>query len=40
MQHKQRQPAQNQFWYILQKIIAMQPSMAKYEWTMYQIKVD
>ena len=27
-------------WYVLQKIIAVQPSMAKYEWTMYQIKVD
>ena len=29
-------------WHVLQKIIAVQPSMAKYEWTtcMYQIKVD
>ena len=27
-------------WQVLQNIIAVQPSVAKYEWTMYQIKVD
>ena len=27
------------FWHVLQKLIAVQPSMAEYEWTMYQMKV-
>ena len=38
MQHKQRQLWQNQFCFT--KLIAVQPSMAEYELTMYQIKVD
>ena len=40
MQHKQRLLGQNQFDMFYRKIIAVQPSMAKYEWTVYQIKVD
>ena len=41
MQHKQRILRQNQHdMFYTQKTIAVQPSMAKYEWTMYQIKVD
>ena len=39
MQRKQRQLGQTQFWRFT-KFIAVQPSMAEYEWTMYQIKVD
>ena len=35
---KQRQPGQKQFWHVLQKCIAVQPSMADCEWTMYQMK--
>ena len=39
MQHTQRQLEQN--WFdMFTKLIAVQPSVAEYEWTMYKIKVD
>ena len=37
---KWRQLGQKQFWHVFTKLIAVQPSMAEYEWTMYQMKVD
>ena len=39
-QRKQRQLGQKQFWHVFTKLIAVQPSMANYEWTMNQIKVE
>ena len=40
MQRKQRQLGQKQFLTYFTNLIAVQPSMAKYEWTMLQMKVE
>ena len=40
MQHKQRQLGQNQFWHVLQNWLLCSHPWPKYEWTLYQIKVD
>ena len=37
---KQRQLGQKQFWHVFTKLIAVQSSMTKYEWTMNQLKVE